>query len=225
MESLTNYAGLCIDRRQDMLNEYLRTYQSEGRLEGDIVAIYQQYPPKSTIGQNMGSWYSRGPSMRGMARDDRESARGRSSLELDEPNCFPTCITLRFPEANSPALERYTAHVDLWRHAVSECYAIDMNGANRILLRSLYGYPKPGIGSGEATSAMPLFGRIYQNGKRATGVICGKRPGRAGHFQHMGGTNPWATAIFYVMSDNENEIMTRFHPFLINAQPRRGTAQ
>ena len=45
-----------------MLREYPRTPQSEGRLARNIIPIYQQCSPNSTISQNMGRWYPRGPS-------------------------------------------------------------------------------------------------------------------------------------------------------------------
>ena len=161
--------------------------------------------------------------MQGAAREAREAAHGRSFLDLDVSNCPPTCIIPLFPETNFPTSERYTARVDLWRRAVSEYYAIDMDGAKRILLRPLYGYPKPGIDSGATPHVMPLVEWIYHDRKRANDMICEKRPELGDQFQHMGRTNPRATAFFYVMSDKENEILTRYHPFLINAQPRRAT--
>ena len=60
LESLSNYAGLGIGRRQAILREYLRTCQSEGRIEENIRDIYKQYSPRSTIGPDMGRWYSSG---------------------------------------------------------------------------------------------------------------------------------------------------------------------
>ena len=86
IESLANYAALCIDSRQAMLNEYLRTHQTEGRLEGDISSISKQYSPKSIAGQDMGRWYSRSPSMQWMTRDARKAARGRSYVGLEVDN-------------------------------------------------------------------------------------------------------------------------------------------
>ena len=71
LESLFNYAGVGIDRRQDILREYLRTRQRAGILEEDISVIYRQYSPKSTIWQNMGRWHSMG------AVNERRDARGK----------------------------------------------------------------------------------------------------------------------------------------------------
>ena len=51
-----------------------------------------------------------------------------------------------------------------------------MDGAKRILLRSMYGFPKPGIDSGAGPHVMPLAEWIYQDGKRAIDMICEKRP-------------------------------------------------
>ena len=141
--------------------------------------------------------------MQGAAREAREAAHGRSFLDLDVSNCPPTCIIPLFPETNFPTSERYTARVDLWRRAVSEYYAIDMEGAKRILLRALYGYPKPGIDSGATPHVIPLAERIYLGGKRAPDTICEKRPELADLFQHMGRTNPRPTSLFYVMYDKE----------------------
>ena len=161
--------------------------------------------------------------MQWMTRDARKAACGRSYVELDVANCFPTCIILLFPDTNFPALDRYTAHVDLWRRAVSDYYAIDMDGAKRILLRSMYGYPKPGIDSGASPQVTPLVERIYQGGKRAMDMICEARPELADHFQQMERANPRATAFFYAMSSEEHEILARYQSSLIGHPPIMGS--
>ena len=55
IKSLANYAGLCVGRRQAMLDEYLRTHQIEGRLEWGhqlyLPAVFTEIDPWAKHGE------------------------------------------------------------------------------------------------------------------------------------------------------------------------------
>ena len=65
-------------------------------------------------------------------------------------------MLLLFPEMNPPAIRRYTSHTEEWRGAVAEYYGASRGIAKELLLRALYGYPKPTATSPAAPHVLPF---------------------------------------------------------------------
>ena len=85
-DPIGNYDRLVIDRRLEKMTDYLRTHESDGRAEWNIITIYQKYSPKSIIAGNSGMLYAMGQSTQSMTLEARIAASGRSFLDLDISN-------------------------------------------------------------------------------------------------------------------------------------------
>ena len=118
-------------------------------------------------------------------------------------------MAILFPELDLPAIRRYTAHTEKWRGAVAEYYGVSMADAKELLIRALYGYPKPDATSTASAHVLPFAQRPSVDSHAVRREERAAIPETLRYFEQRGRLQPESTLLFYSLAQKEEEIFTR----------------
>ncbi|CAE8688578.1 unnamed protein product, partial [Polarella glacialis] len=139
--NLRRYASLQTDRRQSLLDSYIRRHELHGTQDGETSSIMVQYYQSPNYGRRL----SRGPAGQKLTREARHFAFGDGCAEADAPNCHPRLLMnlLKKYDVYSvdeyPLLTKFTDHYQDWRQFLSDYTKEPVREAKTMMIKLFYG--------------------------------------------------------------------------------------
>eukprot|EP00438_Fugacium_kawagutii_P010367 Skav231997 [mRNA] locus=scaffold719:439782:442514:+ [translate_table: standard] len=140
INKLRDYMLQGVDRRQKLLEAYVRRHDEQGVLQDDFSTLHMNY----YLAPGYGRLLARGPAGQKLTREARAIAFHHAS-EVDAACCHPRLLRRHLIELSLwnkddfEMLDLFCDHYKQWRQVLSSYHSIDLSSAKTELIRIFYG--------------------------------------------------------------------------------------
>lgn len=208
LPALKAYAALKIDRRQEMLELYIKQMEEHGATVAgreNLCALSKRYWRKCIAGVFTGRLYGPRLSLQGLTREARAAACSSFAKDLDMDNAYFALLQLL---DDGTLINLYKLHAQTFRTAISLYYDVPVADAKIILLKALFGFALRVPGR-EAYGVLPFIQVLAKECVSAKVRLASSRPSLVNFFKEGGRRDPEASAFAYVLMDAEHAVLSK----------------
>ena len=204
LPALKQYMQLDVDRRQDMLRQYIERHESHGQQEGSQSKINVEYYQQKHYGRYM----ARGPSGQKLTKEARSVAFGSMCAEVDAACCHPRLLAKRLKDlglwdsTKYVMLEHFIANFQAWRRCLAKYMDKPVADAKTELIRIFYG--------GRPSIQAPFLLKLCDEIQKAAESLIGHPSATPWSRLYADRCNPEFSRLSAMLSFAEAEMLTAF---------------
>ncbi|CAE7371257.1 unnamed protein product, partial [Symbiodinium necroappetens] len=203
IQALKSYMQLNVDRRPEMLRQYLERHECHGHQSGKESIISVEYYQK-----HYGRYMARGPSGQKLTKEARKVAFGGGCAEVDAACCHPRLLVRRlkrldlWDSSKYVMLELFTDNFVAWRRCLAKYMDKSLDDAKTELIRIFYG--------GQPSVQAPFLLKLCDEVQKAAEAILNHPSASAWAKLYSDRRNPEFSRLSALLSFDEAEMLTAF---------------
>ena len=204
IQALKSYMQLNVDRRPEMLRQYLERHECHGHQSGKESIISVEYYQQKHYGRYM----ARGPSGQKLTKEARKVAFGGGCAEVDAACCHPRLLVRRlkrldlWDSSKYVMLELFTDNFVAWRRCLAKYMDKSLDDAKTELIRIFYG--------GQPSVQAPFLLKLCDEVQKAAEAILNHPSASAWAKLYSDRRNPEFSRLSALLSFDEAEMLTAF---------------
>ena len=204
VQAMKQYMQLNVDRRPEMLRQYVERHENYGRQDGSKSTISVEYYQQKHYGRYMG----RGPSGQKLTKEARKIAFGAICAEVDAACCHPRLLARRLKKLDlwDPTkyamLDLFVNNFAAWRRCLAKYMDGSITDAKTELIRIFYG--------GRPSIHAPFLLKLCQEVQTAAEALLGHHTASAWKNLYSDRLNPEFSRLSALLSFEEAEMLTTF---------------